>query len=399
MKIVMASHYFASHRGGVEIVADELYRGLSKCGHEVVWLAGDVTPPPDSMGRSRAVSLPVLNFVEKRIGLPLPIPGKHGLKRIRAEIENADVLLLHDCLYLSNILAFLKARRLRIPIILVQHTRFFPNGTALENALIWLATRIVTRRMLACAEQVVFVSETSRECFARVRFRRPPETIFNGIDTGLFRMRRVDEEQAGIRRAYGLPEAGTLILFVGRFVEKKGIGVMKKLAERQPHWTWVFAGWGPLDPGKWNASNVRVFSDLEGSSMAGLYRACDLLVLPSSGEGFPLVIQEALASGLPVVCGDETRGADPAMENLVMGATVYLGDEEKTAGQFLRAIEQVLSGERNSSDIMEARRAFAASHYSWERAIDKYLEIALRLVPEATASTGQMLRAAGAGRR
>ena len=397
MKIVMASHYFASHRGGVEIVAEELYRGFSERGHEVVWLAGDVTARPDPVGRSRAVGLPVLNFVEKKIGLPFPIPGWRGLKRIRAEIRDADVLLLHDCLYLSNILAFLTARRRRVPTVVVQHIGSFPSRSFYVAAILRLATFFFTRPMLSSAEQVIFVSETTKAHFNRVLFRNFPETVFNGVDTKRCRMRRGDEPMADIRRAFGLPEDGTLILFAGRFVEKKGISVMKKLAERRPDWTWVFAGWGPLNPDQWNTPNVRVLSGLRGASIAGLYRACDLLVLPSFGEGFPLVIQEALASGLPVVCGEESHRADPAIGNLVKGVPVIVGDDESTAREFLRAIDEVLASEATSLGMAEARRTFAVSRYSWARSIDHYLEIVSRLAPNAAESDGRMQHAVEAG--
>jgi hypothetical protein len=46
------------------------------------------------------------------------------------------------------------------------------------------------------------------------------------------------------------------ILFVGRFVEKKGSRVMRSMVELHPDWTWAFADWGPLDPTSWNAANV-----------------------------------------------------------------------------------------------------------------------------------------------
>jgi hypothetical protein len=46
VKIVMVTHYFESHRGGVEIVAGQLARAFTALGHQLVWMAGDSAPPP-----------------------------------------------------------------------------------------------------------------------------------------------------------------------------------------------------------------------------------------------------------------------------------------------------------------------------------------------------------------
>ena len=185
--------------------------------------------------------------------------------------------------------------------------------------------------------------------------------MFNGVDTDLYRTLATGETKAGLRREYGLPENGRVILFVGRFIEKKGLRALRHMVELRPDWTWAFAGWGPSDPSGWHAANVRVFSNLRGPSMAALYRACDLLVLPSTGEGFPLVVQEALASGLPVVCSTDTLEADPAMKDFVRGAAVYTADDERTAREFVSAIDGSLESESNSKS--KERRAFAASRY------------------------------------
>jgi len=383
MKILMATHYFGSHKGGIEIVADELFRGLAAREQQVVWVAGDVTPPPDPVGRSRTVPLHVLNWVEKRIGLPFPIPTPNALKKLAVEVSEADVVLLHDCLYLSNIAAFLIAKSRNIPVVIVQHTRLSPYNSNTLNAVMSFSNAVVTRPMLSQAGQVVFISETTNNFFANLRYRRPPEVVFNGVDTKLYRP-PVAEEKASLRRQYELPGGQPVILFAGRFVEKKGISILKRMVALKPTWTWVFAGWGPLDPCSWNAENALVFSGLRGSSMADLYRACDLLVLPSTGEGFPLVVQEALASGLPVVCGDETLAADPGMEPFVRGVPVYAGDDERTSQEFVSAIDELLKSDAGSRERSEGRRAFAATRYSWQHAIERYLEIASLLVSPAT---------------
>ena len=398
MKILMASHYFPSHKGGIEIIAEELFRGLAAKEQEVVWLAGDATPPPAPVGRSRAVPLPIFNSVEEKIGLPFPIPTPGALRKISREVSNTDVLVLHDCLYLSNIFAFLFAQFRGVPTIIVQHIGFVPYSSPVLNAAMRVANATVTRPMLSRATQVVFISETTRNFFGQLHFRRPPEIVFNGVDTDMYHRLGTEETMAALRREYDLPEDRPVILFVGRFVEKKGIRAMKRMVELRPDWTWVFAGWGPLDPVSWNAANVRIFSNLRGPSMAAAYRASDLLVLPSTGEGFPLVVQEALASGLPVVCGAETLGADPAMKKFVRGVPVYVADDDRTAREFVSAIDESFDTDaelKNEPAQSEQRRAFALSRYSWHRAIDRYLEIASRLVPASVSSAVSMKASTG----
>jgi glycosyltransferase involved in cell wall biosynthesis len=241
------------------------------------------------------------------------------------------------------------------------------------------ANLAITRPILARAAQVVFISETTKKFFARVRFSRPPETIFNGVNTDLYRTLNACESKVDLRQKYNLPADRPAVLFVGRFVEKKGISVMKRMVSLRPDYIWAFAGWGPLDPGTWNAPNARVFYGLRGESIAALYRACDLFVLPSTGEGLPLVLQEALASGLPVVCSTDTLTADPKMKDSARGVTVHAGDDERTAREFLSAIDDLLNTDSEIENKSAQRRAFAVTRYSWPQAVKRYLEIVSRL--------------------
>jgi len=375
----MATHYFASHHGGIEIVAEQLFHHLTAAGHEVVWIAGDNTPPPEACGKSHANPIRVLNSVERKIGLPFPIPTIASLGTIRAEVYKADLVLLHDCLYLSNVAAFREARLKGVPTIVVQHIGYVPYANFALNAMMRIANTTMTRPILRRASQVVFISERTQQFFSDLTFRRPPKLIFNGVDANLYRPVRSTGERAELRKCFDLPKSHPVILFVGRFVEKKGLAILQRMAAMKPDYVWAFAGWGPLDPRAWNAANVKVFLGLRGESIAALYRACDILVLPSVGEGFPLVVQEALASGLPVVCGSETISADPEVAHLASGVAIHLADPEHTATACVDAVERMLNCEveGNQSSL---RREFALHRYSWQQSAERYLQLAKELV-------------------
>ena len=151
--------------------------------------------------------------------------------------------------------------------------------------------------------------------------------------------------------------------------------MLRAAAEARPNLTFAFAGWGVIDPSSWGLANVRVYSDLAGPSLAELYQASDVFVLPSQGEGFPLVVQEALACGLPVVCGAESTTADLEAARFLRG--VPPGGVE-AAAEVLAAMDEVLAGERPGD--AERRREFVCRRYAWSAAVDRYAQILTGLI-------------------
>ncbi len=374
MKIAIVSHYFESHRGGIEIVAGGLMRALARLGHKIVWLACDATPPPAAADNCTAIAVPATNLLEDRIGLPVPIPTPAGVVHLLRCVQQADCVLMHDAFYPTSLVAFLAARLWRKPIVIAAHAR--PAAVPQHNHWLHLAIRLVenlvARPLMARADGLAFVGEMTATYFATVRFRAPPAVIFNGVDTDVFRTAADYAARAALRTRLDLPPDRAVVLFVGRFVPLKGLHLLQRMAQRRPDILWALAGWGLIDPNAWGLKNVRVFSGLSGASLAPLYQASDVFVLPSVGEGYPLVIQEALACGLPVVCGDETARADPAARAFLTPVAMNFDDPDAIATDFCAAIDGLLADSGDRVAMAAARFRFAAERYSWDACATQY---------------------------
>jgi glycosyltransferase involved in cell wall biosynthesis len=380
MRLLMCSAYFESHRGGIEIVAGRLARELQRLGVRVTWLASDASPvPADADGAAGGRLRPVAawNITERRLGIPLPLPGLAAVMAIWREVRAADAVLLHDSLYPMNVVAMLTARWHRKPVVLTQHIAAVPYSNPVLRAIMATANTLITRPMLAAADQIVFISTAVAGQFARVRFKAPPRLIFNGVDGGVFSLPAAGFDRQAARAALGLPTETPIALFVGRFVEKKGLHLIERLARRRPDVTFALAGWGAIDPRAWRLPNVFVLSGLEGHSLAPLYQSSDLLILPSVGEGLPLVIQEALACGLPVICGRETAAADPGAAALLESVAIEGIEPDAAADALAVSLDRILAGNgiAASSSAARERHAYVVARYGWTEAARSYISI------------------------
>ncbi len=373
IRVVLVTHYFPAHHGGVERVAGELAVRLARDGAaRIEWHASDCDPPPPGAPGVQCVPARSWNAVERLLGFPYPLWTPGSLWRLARAARRADVVHLHDCLYLPNLVAYAAARLARRPVLVTQHVGFVPYRNLVLRAALSAANRIFGSLVLGGAAQVVFESETVRRYFARfVRFRAEPLLVPNGVDTWEFTPAAPSRRQS-LRAGLGAREGDPLLLFLGRFVEKKGLAVLQELAERVPRAHWVFAGWGPLDPAAWGKPNVTVVHRPGSAQLAPLYQAADLLVLPSVGEGFPLSVQEAMACGTPALVGDETAAGCPGSGDVLLREAVGSGD---TAQRWAARIQALLASPAALEALRPAATEFARAQWSWEACMTRYAGI------------------------
>lgn len=379
-RLLVVTHYFPAHRGGVEIVAGELASRLNK--HFALrWLAADCDPAP-SLPNARIDGQKAWNGLE-RFGLPWPLWGWRGWKTLYGAVGEADIIHLHDFIYPANIVAFCLARLRRKPVVITQHIGDIDYRNPVLRAVLKGVNRSFGRLILGRASQVVFISPRVKEIFRSfTAFRSAPVYWPNGVNTQIYTPLAPPERLAR-RASLGISADQPVVLFVGRFVEKKGLAFIRQLAALRPDWQWWCAGWGPdgpCHPDTWELPQVRVWKGQHGESLAELYRMADVLVLPSYGEGFPLVVQESLACGTPTVISEETAAGAPAFPRAIRA--VPYSPATTQPEEWLTALQDMLT----ASDMAEIRTdaaAFARKKWDWDHLASQYVALFSHLHKES----------------
>ncbi len=389
-RVLLVTHYYPEHGGGVEIVAGRLANILSR-DVDIEWRAARVgSAPPSGVGpagspgggaivlgagsgrETSVVRRPMRywNGLERRFGLPIPIPSLPAILGIVTAVRAADIVWVHDLIYPANLVAAVAALATRKPLVATVHVGAIPYRNRIVRALMAFSVGLTGRWLLRRAAAVAFVSERVRsEFLARWRLR-DERLIPNGVDLDAFKP-LAQSERERVRRELGL-RAVPAVLFVGRFVERKGLRLLQEFAKDMPSVDWLFAGRGPLDPASWALPNVHVERDRSGAMLAELYGAADLLALPSVGEGFPLVVAEALAMGLPVIVDPSTIAGYAAVAAVAESEPVLGADAVR---RWEARMTQILDNATARAAMAPGRAEFARDHWDWDRAGAAYARL------------------------
>ena len=368
MKILIATHYYPEHVGGIELSAQALALSLCEQGHQVSWCAvscsalGAISDSEEPFIR---IALSGTNCIERWTGLPCPILSPRSIIRLIRAVKRADLVFIHDTLYLSSIVASLAAQAYKKRVLVLQHIGLVPYKSSLLRGLMHLSNIIFARIVLTPATQVVFYSlEVERYFRSITSFSCPPKQIPLGINAALFKI-LPEQARQELHEELGIRIGAALIIFVGRFVEKKGIEFVRNVAKHLPEHDFVIAGHGPIDPNKWGLGNVQVVGVLSQEQLVKLYNAADLLLLPSIGEGLPLVIQESLACGTSCVVSYETALAAECPEELCRPSA-------RTVTDLIEAIEGLLALQREDLTHRERAALYAAQRWDQEESYKSY---------------------------
>lgn len=370
LRIVTVTHFFPAHGGGIELVAESLVGEFVARGVAVEWFSSDTDLPPQQGENRVAIPVGASNIIERLTHLPYPLWSPAAFPAVWRAIGRADIVHIHEHLYCGSILSVVMARLRRRPIVITQHMGALGLGSKGLTLLYESMARLLGRITFGAATRAVFISANVRSFFHLDRCTKA-RLIFNGIDIDRFTA-LAPAQRRETRTRLGFPDRRRVALFVGRFVRKKGFHILEALTHRLPEVLWVFVGSGPENPAAWRRENVVVAGRVKHEDLPAYYQSVDLLILPSTGEGFPLVVQEALACGLGVLSTDEVRSACPQAQDLIRAQPTPR--EAANVAGWEAAARGTLADDGYLED-RDSRARRARELWSWDRCAFQYMRL------------------------
>jgi phosphatidylinositol alpha 1,6-mannosyltransferase len=300
VRIAIISESFPPDVNGVAHCVLRVAEHLVRCGHHPLVIAPEparsvAAGPAPAPGHPpcpvlRMPSLPMPGYPGLRLGLP-----SRRLRRILVEHRTELVHLASP--FLLGASGAAAARRLRLPTVAVHQTdvpgyaRVYGFGR-LAEAVAWHRLRTIHNGAdRTLAPSTASAAELDARGIARVWLWG------RGVDTERFHPAK---RNAALRRALA-PGGELLVGYVGRLAIEKRVDLLAGIAA-MPGVRLVIVGAGPAAETLRRAMPAAVFlGQRQGEDLAQIYASLDVFVHSGSHETFGQTLQEAAASGLPVV--------------------------------------------------------------------------------------------------
>ncbi len=324
-------------------------------------------------------------------------PGVLGGPRGRFDV-------VHSHYWLSGLVGLLVRDRWGIPQVHSAHTLARVKNAALagdDDRREPHSREIGEDEIAAGADILVAPTDVEAQQLVRMYGADPASlaVVPPGVDVEAFTPGS-DDSRSAARSAWGFAEYDAVLAFAGRIQPHKGPDVVvRALAEmRRRHPERAIgalivgeaSGSGHREPGRLRAlaasmgvaEHVRLIPALPASSLADVYRAADVVAVPSYSESFGLVALEAQACGTPVVAA-RVGGLPVAVADGVSGTLV----DGHVATGWADALEAIaLNPVRRARMSAAARRH--AERFSWDATVDALLDVYRRAAAPAWAGLG-----------
>ena len=364
MRIAIVTESFLPSLNGVTTSVCRVLEQLRAGGHEAVVIAPDPAPLSHAgYPVHRVASVPVRSF---RVGLPSP------------QIEDVLRAFRPDVVHLASpfvlgVRGLAAAAQLGLPTVavyqtdmpsyLLQHSRGVAGRTAHRAAWRWV------RRIHGQADLTLAPSSAA---LADLREHAVPRTALwaRGVDTALFHPGRREAPASLALRRRLAPDGGPVVGYVGRLAPEKEVHRLAGLTADDRSRLLV-VGEGPSREAlAGRLPGATFLGRLEGEDLAHAYAAMDVFVHTGTRETFGQTLQEAAATGLPVVA--PARGGP--LDLVRHGRTGLLFDPDRPV-DLRHHVQQLTAapGAAQRRDRMGTAGCRAVRDRSWPVLVDELL--------------------------
>ncbi len=300
-----------------------------------------------------------------------------GVLRVEANHEPGYFDIVHSHYWLSGQVGWLASDRWAVPLVHTAHTLAAVKNLSLaagdtpEPAL----RAVGEQQVVDAADRLIVNTEDEAQQLVSLHHADPAriDVAYPGVDLETF----TPGDKAEARAALGLSRSEQVVAFVGRIQPLKAPDVLLRAAAKLPDVRVVVAG-GPSGSGLAVPDGLVSLADELGitdwvtflppqsrDQLVNVYRAADLVAVPSYSESFGLVAVEAQACGTPVVAA-AVGGLPVAVRDGVSGVLV----EGHDPGDWANAIGRTL--ELGPESLREGALQHAAA-FSWRHTVDALL--------------------------
>ncbi|MBI3669969.1 MAG: glycosyltransferase [Acidobacteria bacterium] len=258
-----------------------------------------------------------------------------------------DSVWVSGYFYASAWVAILAAKWCRVPLIFTTDAhslRTWKNRSAYRQRL----KKLLVRHILGLGDVILAGSSGTVDYLKSLGL--PKDRILmvrNVVDNDWWSARAAQVDREAIRSNWSVPPAAPVVLFCAKLQPwKRPQDLVEAFAKANVKDSFlVIAGDGPLRADLERQAQalgiterVRMLGFVNQSQLPGVYRAADLLVLPSEHEAFGLVVNEAMLCGCPAVVSDRVGAKFDLVRDGETGFVYPCGD----VGALTQVLREVL---------------------------------------------------------
>jgi phosphatidylinositol alpha 1,6-mannosyltransferase len=349
LRIAVVTEAFLPQVNGVTNSVLRLLEFCKSQGHEVLIIAPESEGAPTRYLDYKIKHVP--SIAMKKL-IPMGVPRKY----LEPLLEGfaPDVIHLASPIFLGHYVARI-AKKMGIPTVSVYQTDIAGFArhyglTIAHNTLKKWVSRIHQATDITLAPSKWASRDLESNGVQNVRIWK------RGVDLVNFDPARRDES---LRKNITGGKEKLIVGYVGRLANEKRIDDLGIL-DQQPHIQLVIVGDGPAASRfKRELPNARFVGYQSGTELARYVASFDIFVHTGKHETFCQAIQEALASGVPVI-GPDTGGPVDLIDHGVTGLLIDTSDPH----ELLEAVETLRS--HSSFDLMQLAARKAVEHRTWD---------------------------------